>query len=367
MAKGPANIRLEPSVTDEDAGPGRARRKLRESRQGFHRLPAPRRKRFPLHRARSQGRGQEPARRQRSRRASTPGRRTAASSSSPTATCTTSGISNAATHTSSRRSPRRLRHRLPEDHARPPAPHREQVVGDDYIVLTQRPNYRHGGRMEERSASGPATSRPTGCASFAPYQLKAIHGHPGRPSKKGKDRFLFEMATGTGKTLTAAAVIKLFLRTGNARRVLFLVDRLELEDQAQEGVHSAARRPTSDSHLQGEPRRLAPCGDRRHHRPVAALQQQVPAALLADRLRPRHLRRSAPLHRRQCPRRLRLLHRLQARPHRHAARLPQAVRPGQAHDHATRARPSAACCSTPTAPSAARTASRLSATRCSMA
>ena len=37
---------------------------------------------------------------------------------------------------------------------------------------------------------------------------------------------------GTGKTLTSAAIIKLFLRTGNARRVLFLVDRLELEDQA---------------------------------------------------------------------------------------------------------------------------------------
>lgn len=40
------------------------------------------------------------------------------------------------------------------------------------------------------------------------------------------------MATGTGKTLIAAAVIKMFLRTSNARRVLFLVDRLELEDQA---------------------------------------------------------------------------------------------------------------------------------------
>ena len=50
--------------------------------------------------------------------------------------------------------------------------------------------------------------------------------------KAGATRFLFEMATGTGKTLTAAAVIKLFLRSGNARRVLFLVDRLELEDQA---------------------------------------------------------------------------------------------------------------------------------------
>ncbi|HBA83104.1 MAG TPA: restriction endonuclease subunit R, partial [Verrucomicrobia bacterium] len=49
----------------------------------------------------------------------------------------------------------------------------------------------------------------------------------------GKDRFLFEMATGTGKTLTAAAVIKLFLRSGNVQRVLFLVDRLELEDQAK--------------------------------------------------------------------------------------------------------------------------------------
>jgi type I restriction enzyme R subunit len=41
------------------------------------------------------------------------------------------------------------------------------------------------------------------------------------------------MATGTGKTLTAAAVIKLFLRTGNASRILFLVDRLELEDQGK--------------------------------------------------------------------------------------------------------------------------------------
>ena len=41
------------------------------------------------------------------------------------------------------------------------------------------------------------------------------------------------MATGTGKTLTAAAVIKLFLRSGNANRVLFLVDRLELEEQAR--------------------------------------------------------------------------------------------------------------------------------------
>jgi type I restriction enzyme R subunit len=63
------------------------------------------------------------------------------------------------------------------------------------------------------------------------YQMDAIT-HLQDAVKKGKDRFLFEMATGTGKTLTSAAVIRLFLRTKNARRVLFLVDRLELEDQA---------------------------------------------------------------------------------------------------------------------------------------
>ena len=64
-----------------------------------------------------------------------------------------------------------------------------------------------------------------------PYQLKAIKAIQ-LAVDHGQDRFLFEMATGTGKTLAAAAVIKLFLRSGNAQRVLFLVDRLELEVQA---------------------------------------------------------------------------------------------------------------------------------------
>ena len=65
-----------------------------------------------------------------------------------------------------------------------------------------------------------------------PYQLQAVAALQDAVSNGGT-RFLFEMATGTGKTLTAAAVIKLFMRTGNAKRVLFLVDRLELEDQAR--------------------------------------------------------------------------------------------------------------------------------------
>jgi type I restriction enzyme R subunit len=46
------------------------------------------------------------------------------------------------------------------------------------------------------------------------------------------------MATGTGKTLLSAAIIKMFLRSGNANRVLFLVDRLELETQTNGNFES---------------------------------------------------------------------------------------------------------------------------------
>ena len=41
-----------------------------------------------------------------------------------------------------------------------------------------------------------------------------------------------------GKTLTSAAVIRLFLRSGNANRVLFLVDRIELENQAKKNFQN---------------------------------------------------------------------------------------------------------------------------------
>jgi type I restriction enzyme, R subunit len=64
------------------------------------------------------------------------------------------------------------------------------------------------------------------------YQVEAIQAIQ-KAAQNGKYRFLLEMATGTGKTLTAAAICKLFLKTGNATRILFLVDRIELEDQAK--------------------------------------------------------------------------------------------------------------------------------------
>ncbi len=107
----------------------------------------------------------------------------------------------------------------------------DEQVADDYIVLTQRPGYRSEAAWKNE-AERPDFVEANKLRFLRPYQLKAIHALQ-RAVKEGSDRFLFEMATGTGKTLTAAAVIKLLLRSGNARRVLFLVDRLELEEQAR--------------------------------------------------------------------------------------------------------------------------------------
>jgi type I restriction enzyme R subunit len=63
------------------------------------------------------------------------------------------------------------------------------------------------------------------------YQIDAIRELQ-KAASPSQHRFLFEMATGTGKTLLSAAIAKLYLRTENATRILFLVDRLELETQA---------------------------------------------------------------------------------------------------------------------------------------
>jgi len=103
-------------------------------------------------------------------------------------------------------------------------------VSLDYIARTQMPAY---------DAEAGWADEPQRAGFVAKHRLRFMRAYQQRAAqaiqkavKNGASRFLFEMATGTGKTLTAAAVIKLFLRTGNARRVLFLVDRLELEDQA---------------------------------------------------------------------------------------------------------------------------------------
>jgi type I restriction enzyme, R subunit len=107
----------------------------------------------------------------------------------------------------------------------------KEVVDVDYIVQVQMADYALKPGWNGTVNKSKDFIWTNGLKFLRQYQLMAIQ-HLQSAAKTGKDRFLFEMATGTGKTLTAAAVIRLFLRTENARRVLFLVDRLELEDQA---------------------------------------------------------------------------------------------------------------------------------------
>ena len=66
------------------------------------------------------------------------------------------------------------------------------------------------------------------------YQIIAIDILCALFDNKRLRKFLLEMATGTGKTLLCAALIRRFLITRNAERVLFIVDRIELAKQTLE-------------------------------------------------------------------------------------------------------------------------------------
>jgi type I restriction enzyme R subunit len=64
-----------------------------------------------------------------------------------------------------------------------------------------------------------------------PYQHEAIR-RVAETFDQGKRKALLVMATGTGKTRTAMGLIDLFMRTNQARRILFVADRDELVKQA---------------------------------------------------------------------------------------------------------------------------------------
>lgn len=106
-----------------------------------------------------------------------------------------------------------------------------EEINPDYIAVVREPRY-----AEAPEYQNPETRaqylRDRGIRMMRKYQVNALKALQ-KSVKEGNQRFLFEMATGTGKTLTSAAVIRLFLRSGNANRVLFLVDRIELENQAK--------------------------------------------------------------------------------------------------------------------------------------
>ncbi|MDT7603932.1 MAG: type restriction enzyme subunit [Acidobacteriota bacterium] len=73
------------------------------------------------------------------------------------------------------------------------------------------------------------------------YQINALEEVAKQFDRDGRRKFLLEMATGTGKTLLCAAMIRRFLETRNAERVLFIVDRIELAKQTMEDFNVVLR------------------------------------------------------------------------------------------------------------------------------
>lgn len=104
-------------------------------------------------------------------------------------------------------------------------------ITEDYIAVVKNAGYAEAPEYQNQETRN-TFLRDNGLKMLRHYQINAVKALQ-KSVKEGNQRFLFEMATGTGKTLIAAAVIRLFLRSGNAHRVLFLVDRIELENQAK--------------------------------------------------------------------------------------------------------------------------------------
>lgn len=69
--------------------------------------------------------------------------------------------------------------------------------------------------------------------NLRPYQIEAIEKAE-QAVMVGKQTALLAMATGTGKTRTVLGMIYRFLKTGRFQRILFLVDRTALGEQAQD-------------------------------------------------------------------------------------------------------------------------------------
>jgi len=110
-----------------------------------------------------------------------------------------------------------------------------EEINDDYLAITQLPKFKENPDYKNENKRSEFIKKNK-LRPLRYYQLKAIKVIQ-QNIKKGNDRFLLEMATGTGKTTTSAAIIKMFLRLYKVKRVLFLVDRLELETQARKEIN----------------------------------------------------------------------------------------------------------------------------------
>ncbi len=84
-----------------------------------------------------------------------------------------------------------------------------------------------------------------------PYQLRCLQCAD-EALVAGRRRMLFEMATGTGKTLLMAMLIKRWFQAAMISRVLFLADRIELAKQAKETFDDYLREYPSELLFDGK-------------------------------------------------------------------------------------------------------------------
>lgn len=91
------------------------------------------------------------------------------------------------------------------------------------------------------------------------YQIRAIRSVLEGIERKKRD-FLLVMATGTGKTRTCIAMVDALMRAGHAEKVLFLVDRIALREQAlaafKEHMPNEPRWPNAGEKLIAKDRRV---------------------------------------------------------------------------------------------------------------
>lgn len=91
------------------------------------------------------------------------------------------------------------------------------------------------------------------------YQIRAIRAVLEGIERKKRD-FLLVMATGTGKTRTCIAMVDALMRAGHAEKVLFLVDRIALREQAlaafKEHLPNEPRWPNTGEKLLATDRRI---------------------------------------------------------------------------------------------------------------
>jgi len=76
------------------------------------------------------------------------------------------------------------------------------------------------------------TMPPLERGALYPNQIEAVTGLE-RSLRRNRPRALIQMATGSGKTIAAITAIYRLIKYGGARRVLFLVDRSNLGEQAE--------------------------------------------------------------------------------------------------------------------------------------